>query len=217
MAQSGAWSQILNYFELPDTFTQPTGQQQPTVLALSQYYNVLLGPFEDMYKKNRERDRAMAARNQAAQAAQMAGAAGRPAGMGGMSGTFPPVGSLPAITGQGGLGMMGQSVGGGPAQPTDASFGGINGVPFSGPQGPSMPQHQMPNNVNGIQEVGDMARINGVASTPSQGSDLHGPAGEQDAESRKRKLEETEDGKRVKHLKSGEHIPLFVPASHREN
>ena len=68
-----------------------------------------------------------------------------------------------------------------------------------------MPQHQMPNNVNGMQEGPDMARINGVAPTPSQVSDLNGAAAEQDAENRKRKLEEMEDGKRVKHLKSGEH------------
>ncbi|KAJ3529358.1 hypothetical protein NM688_g7866 [Phlebia brevispora] len=203
LTQTSGWGHLLSHFDLPEQFTQPNGQQQPTALALQQYYNVLLGPFEEIYRKNMVRERAAAAaRNQAA---QMPGSQSRPASMGGMPGTFPPVGTLPAISGHNGLGMMGQPVGGGPVQSTDPSFGGMNAVPFSGPQGPSISQHQMANNMNNVQGLPDMGALNGIAPSTSQTSDMNGSSSEQDVEGRKRKLEEADEGKRAKH-KSGKSI-----------
>lgn len=124
------------------------------------------------------------------------------------------MGTLPAISGHNGLGMMGQPMGGGPAQSTDPSFGGINGVPFSGSQVPPMSQHQVAGSMNGIQSGPDMAALNGIVPTASQAAELNASTSEQDLESRKRKLEDGEEGKRVKH-KSGDLIfPIPVSREH---
>ena len=199
--QSGTWVQLLPHFDLPEQYIQANGQPQMTHLVLQQYYTVLLAPFEEAWKKNMARS-LQAARNQQ-QASQLAGAQGRQ-----VQGNFPAVGSLPAMQGQNGLGMMGQPGGGSPAQPADPSFGAMNGMQFSNSQGPSMPQHQMQQNINGAQELAEMARLNGLAPSTSQSSDLNGAATEQE-EGRKRKLEEADDGKRAKH-KSGGTISSFV-------
>ncbi|KAF7791953.1 hypothetical protein EIP86_002979 [Pleurotus ostreatoroseus] len=203
--QINGWSHVLSHFDLPEYFIQPNGTQQPTAAQLQNYYSMLLSPFEEVYRKNMAqniaRERAMAAaRNQAA---QMPGTPSRPGSMSGMSGTFPPVGTLPAVTGHSGLDMMGQPVGGGPAQSTDTSFGGLNASSFSGSQVPGMPQHPMANNMNNLQGVPDLAALNGIAASTSQASDINGAVPEQEADGRKRKLEEVEEGKRAKH-KSGD-------------
>ena len=205
LSQTGSWPQVLAAFDLPDQYVQPNGQQAQTIPSLQQYYSVLLGPFEEVYRKN---NLMRAARNQTA---QISAGQGRP----GMSGTFPPVGTLPAITGQNGLGMMGQTGGGGSAQNADASFGGMNGVSFSGSQGSSMQQHhQIPNNMNAVQEVQDMARLNGIMPASGQPIELNEFALEQDADNRKRKLEDAEDGKRVKHKSSEYFLPYPLSREH---
>ena len=60
----------------------------------------------------------------------------------------------------------------------------------------------MPNNMNGVQDVPDMARMNGMVNSASAGAELNGAAAEHDGDNRKRKLEDVEDVKRVKHRSS---------------
>lgn len=104
---------------------------------------------------------------------------------------------------------MGQPVGGGPAQSTDASFGGINSGSFSGSQVPGISQHPMANAMNNIQPVSDLATLNGMTASTSQASDINGAVSEQETDGRKRKLEDTEEGKRAKH-KSGNSNLIFL-------
>lgn len=95
--QINGWSHILSHFDLPEQFMHSNAQPQPTALALQQYYSLLLGPFEDIYRKNIARERAAAAaRNQAG---QMPGTPSRPGSMSGVPGGFPLVGTSPVVDG----------------------------------------------------------------------------------------------------------------------
>ncbi|THH02915.1 hypothetical protein EW026_g62 [Hermanssonia centrifuga] len=226
LSQQVMWGQLLPQFDLPEQYMQPNGQPQSSAVALERYYSRLIGPFEEMYRKNIYRDRAMqAARNQPGAPGTNQG---RPPGM---TGTFPPVGSLPAVSGNNGLGMMGQPITGGSALPTEVSLGGIGGPQFPASQMISQAAHmsqQQP--ISGMSGTPDSrvdvagtdslsaARqdVMGIISSASQDSELNGTASEQDVDGRKRKMEEGDEanGKRVRH-KTGESSDLrsSVPPS----
>lgn len=200
------------HLDLPDQFIQPNGQPQSTANVLQHYYVQLLGPFEEAYRKS---TRPPQGRPQ--QGFPMPGAGqGRPAGMSGMPGTFPPVGTLPAVNGINDSGMMGQPMGGGNLQVPDIPQGGMN-VPFAG-QGQMQTRHgaqQLPNGLsNNLDNPSfNMRRpdANGISATPSL-SELNGSA-DMDAEGRKRKLDEGDEinGKRVRQKTGDRFFRTSVP------
>lgn len=167
----------------------PSGQMQSTASTLQHYYMQLLGPFEEAYRKNQMRDpQRMQGRPQPG-FPMPGGAQGRPPSMGGMPGTFPPVGSLPATNGVNGLDMMGQPMGGGNLQVPDLPAGGLN-VPFATGQAQISQRHgsqpPIPNGLHPMTATASMSDLNGAGSV-----DL-------DMEGRKRKIEETDEGKRAR-------------------
>lgn len=56
ITRQNTWHQLLKQFDLPETTSvpQPNGQQaiQPVARVLQQYYQVILGNFEELYRKN---------------------------------------------------------------------------------------------------------------------------------------------------------------------
>lgn len=164
---------------------------------MQHYYIRILGPFEEMYRKSARQPQGMQGRPQAGFPMPGAGQ-GNPAAMNGIPGTFPPVGSLPAMNGHNDLGMMVQPINGGNIQVPDMSAGGVS-VPFAGQ--PQLPTRQQPpnglmsglNGTNGISATGSMSELN-----------VPGP-GDVDADARKRKMEDSEElnGKRARQ-KTGE-------------
>ncbi|GJE86009.1 ARID/BRIGHT DNA binding domain-containing protein [Phanerochaete sordida] len=187
--QQGMWGQLLQSLDLPEQHMSPSGQMQSTASTLQHYYMQLLGPFEEAYRKNQMRDpQRMQGRPQPG-FPMPGGAQGRPPSMGGMPGTFPPVGSLPATNGVNGLDMMGQPMGGGNLQVPDLPAGGLN-VPFATGQAQISQRHgsqpPIPNGLHPMTATASMSDLNGAGSV-----DL-------DMEGRKRKIEETDEGKRAR-------------------
>ena len=129
--------------------------------------------------------------------------------MPGMSGTFPPVGTLPAVNGTNDSGMMGQPMTGNMQVP-DLPPTGMN-VPFAGQNqiqtrhGAQQLPNGMGNNMDGIPFNMRRPDANGISATPSL-SDING-AVDMDAEGRKRKMEESDEvnGKRARQ-KTGDHF-----------
>lgn len=190
LSQQGLWGQLLQHLDLPEQHLSPNGQPQSTASTLQHYYMQLLGPFEEAYRKNQMRDQ-QRMQNRAQPGFPMPGGGGqaRPPSMGGMPGTFPPVGTLPAMSGVSGLDMMGQTMGGGNLQVPDLPAGGMN-VPFATGQAQIPQRHSsqppIPNGLNPMTATASLSDLNGAASV-----DL-------DLEGRKRKIEETDEGKRAR-------------------
>lgn len=199
------WGQVLPHLDLPEQFLGSNGQPQSTAGILQHYFVQLLGPFEEVYRKNQ---RGHPGRPQ--QGFPMPGAGqGRPGGMPGMPGTFPPVGTLPAVHGTNNSGMMGQPMAGNMQVP-DLPQAGMN-IPFAG-QGQMQTRHaaqQLPNgmgnNMDGTPFSTRRPDAIGISATPSL-SDLNGTV-DIDAEGRKRKMEEGDEvnGKRARQ-KTGDHF-----------
>jgi SWI/SNF chromatin-remodeling complex subunit SWI1 len=201
------WGQLLSHLDLPEQYMQPNGQPQPTALTLRYYYNNIIGPFEEAYRKNMAREQQRALQNRAQGAMPMASGGQPRPGMGPVSGTFPPVGTLPAMSGSSSPGMMGQPTMGNALQPTDASLGGINGMPFP----PSQALNQTPQgaqlSVNGMTGTPDIRALGSLdasmpdgVSMPMPGPVMNGSVPELEGDGRKRKVEELEEvnGKRAR-------------------
>ncbi|EKM60949.1 uncharacterized protein PHACADRAFT_83217 [Phanerochaete carnosa HHB-10118-sp] len=189
LSQQGLWGQLLQHLDLPDQHMSTNGQPQSTANTLQHYYMQLLGPFEEAYRKNQMRDQQrMQGRAQPGFPMPVAAQA-RPPSMGGMPGTFPPVGTLPAMGGVNGLDVMGQPMGGGNLQVPDLPASGLN-MPFATGQVQSPQRHgsqpPIPNGLNPMTATASMSDLNGAGSV-----DL-------DMEGRKRKIEETDEGKRAR-------------------
>ena len=206
------WVQLLPHFDLPEQFIQPTGQPQSTANVLQHYYVQLLGPFEEAYRKS-----ARGPQGRPQPSFPMPGAGqGRPGSVGGMPGTFPPVGTLPAVNGINDSGMVEQPMGSGTLQVQDLSQGGMN-VPFTGQSqiptrhGPPQLPNGLSNNLDGAAFNMRRPDANGISATSSM-SELNGPT-DMDADVRKRKMEEGDEanGKRARQ-KTGDHF-LRVSAS----
>jgi hypothetical protein len=53
VSNANGWGSILHHFDLPEEFPQMQANNSASVaLMLSQYYMVILHPFEELYKKN---------------------------------------------------------------------------------------------------------------------------------------------------------------------
>lgn len=205
LSQQNMWGQVLPHLDLPEQFLGSNGQPQSTAGILQHYFVQLLGPFEEVYRKNQ---RGHPGRPQ--QGFPMPGAGqGRPGGMPGMPGTFPPVGTLPAVHGTNNSGMMGQPMAGNMQVP-DLPQAGMN-IPFAG-QGQMQTRHAAQQLPNGMGNNMDGTPFNtrrpdaiGISATPSL-SDLNGTV-DIDAEGRKRKMEEGDEvnGKRARQ-KTGDHF-----------
>jgi SWI/SNF chromatin-remodeling complex subunit SWI1 len=198
--QQGMWGQLLPHLDLPEQMLGPNGQVQSTAQVLQQYYVQLLSPFEEAYRKN-SRDQRMQGRPQAGFPMPGAGQ-----GRSTIPGTFPPVGNLPAMTGNHDPGMLGQPMGGSNMQVPDMPAGGMN-VPFANgpvplPQRPG--SQQMPNGLNGNLDATafNMPRsgTNGLPSEASVSELSASSSGDLDVEGRKRKMEEGDEanGKRAR-------------------
>ena len=200
---------MLPQFDLPDQFLQANGQPQSTAVALRHYYNNIIGPFEDAYRKNMAREQQQRALQQGRAQGGMPISGGGPprSSMGPMSGTFPPVGTLPAMNGNTGSGMMGQHTAGNALQPTDTPLGGISGMQLPGSQGiVQTPQSsQLP--MNGMGGAPDMRALGSMDATGLDGMNSpltafgsHGTMSEVEVDGRKRKVEELDDpnSKRVR-------------------
>lgn len=193
----GMWGQLLPHLDLPDQFMQPNGQPQATAAALRHYYNNIIGPFEEAYRKNMAREQQQRAHQGRAQGGMpMAGGGqGRPA-MSGIAGTFPPVGTLPAMNGSNNSGMMAQTAAANALQPPDASsLGGINGVQSFGSQ--ALPQTQQisqlpPNGINGALDARSLGSMDGTGIALST-TDSNGSVTDLDGDGRKRKMDEGEE------------------------
>lgn len=193
---------MLHPFDLPEQFMQSNGQPQATAVALRHYYNNIIGPFEDAYRKNMAREQQQRALQQGRAQGGMPMPGGGPPrpSMGPMSGTFPPVGTLPAMNGNSGSGMMVQPTAGNALQPTDTPLGGISGMQFAGSQGlPQAPQgSQLPvGGMNGTPDMRglgsmDMTNLDGI-NLPMTASGSTGPVEIVEADGRKRKVEDLED------------------------
>lgn len=196
------WGQFVAHLDLPEQHIQPNGQPQPTAMALQQHYNAICGPFEEAYRKNmREQQRGMPGRPQGG--LPMPGGQGRT--LSGMPGTFPPVGTLPAVNGVGNSGMMVQ-----PANANslghDNSLGGMNGVNL--PINQSMSAAQLPPNVmGGVQDPRTLGSMDGAALGPRRSESLGiavsnsmGDGVDVEMDGRKRKMDDMEDptGKRAR-------------------
>ncbi|KAI0704912.1 hypothetical protein BC835DRAFT_1315745 [Cytidiella melzeri] len=199
--EQGMWPQLLPHFDLPEQFMQPNGKAQATAAALRHYYNAIIGPFEDLYRKDgpaREQQRALQ-QSRIPGGMPMPGVSQPRTNMPGMSGPIPPVGTLPAMGGNTSSGMMGQPTAGSALQPTDISLGGMQfsqGLAQSS-QGPLMPVNSAPDS----RALGSMdaTGTEGI-SIPMATSGSSGSVSESEADGRKRKVEELEErnGKRAR-------------------
>ncbi|KAI0348643.1 hypothetical protein BDW22DRAFT_1404472 [Trametopsis cervina] len=206
--EQGMWGQVLPHFDLPEQFLQSNGAAQSTAAALRHYYNSIIGPFEEAYRKNM-REQQQRALQQGRPQGGVPMSAGVPSrsGPNPMTGTFPPVGTLPAMNGNSSSGMLGQATAGNALQPTDTSLGGMNGVPFAASQGLAQTPHGSQLPTNGMSVAPDVRSL-GPMDIPSQdGSSIAVTASgsnssvpELEGDGRKRKVDELEDasGKRVR-------------------
>lgn len=226
LSQAGLWGTILPPLDLPEQFMHSSGQPQSTAATLQHYFLQLLGPFEEVYLRKGGRD---AQRMQAARPQQgfpmSAPVQGRSGSMSGMPGTFPPVGTLPAVNGNSNSARVGQQMGGaGSLQVPDMPAQGMNNLPFANGQ-PQLPMRngaqQMPNGLGGGSLDGapfNMRRpdANSISATPSL-SDLNGAAPvDADTDGRKRKMEDGEEpnGKRARQ-KTGKSFSWLLSANGR--
>ncbi len=84
------WTQVAHLLELPEQIQQQNGQVQSIAPVLNQHYNLLIGPFEEAYRRNvrdQQQRSALAARGQPGMPLSTQG---RPEGIPGMPGSVPP-------------------------------------------------------------------------------------------------------------------------------
>ena len=210
MTQQNAWPQLLPQFDLPEYLPAPTPNgQRATSAILASYYNAIIQPFEEAYRRNVQ---------DANRKAMMA--AGRPPGAPVVPNNPPnmlsqtPSSALPGTSSQlsgsvnNMMGLLNQSVSGG--QSASVSITGSPPASQTLPQSPH-PQHGVPNTslsgTHGFSEsLAGHSLVPALSSTtigsiPSSASNEHH---EQDAPGTKRRFESEElDGKRTK-LKTGE-------------
>ncbi|KAI8995524.1 hypothetical protein BD414DRAFT_479785 [Trametes punicea] len=226
VSQKGAWPLVMQQFDLPEAMPAPNNpaELQPTAAVLERYYNALLGPFEEAYRKNMmehsQRAAIAAGRMPGAQQGQMNPQA-RPGGLPGMPGQN----ALPAGGGSGGvaagMNMMpqpsnaGQSMDGSisgqfrPAQAISTPFQPPNSVAAGGSG--MMPANGAPPPLPGINANGmPVAKMQQGGFPAMPGS--AGPNGsgdlEHDLESRKRKMQEAveSEAKRVRQKTGGSDV-----------
>lgn len=95
LSQRGAWGQVCHQFDLPETIAPSTASgEQPVAPVLERYYTAILGPFEEMYRKN-----AMEQAARASMAAQGRVPQAGPQQMGGQSGRAGSIMGMPGMNG----------------------------------------------------------------------------------------------------------------------
>ena len=212
VTQQNAWSQLLPHFDLPDYLPapMPNGQRSTSVI-LASYYNAIIQPFEEVYRRNVQ---------DANRKAMMT--TGRPHGASVVPNNPPnmpsqtPSSALPGTSSQlpgsvnNMMGLLNQSVSGGQSTSVSITGSPTASVPQILPQSPH-PQHGVPNtSLSGTHGFSDsltghslMPPLSGTTIGPlpsSAGNEYH----EQDAPGMKRRFESEElDGKRTK-LRIGE-------------
>ncbi|OCH96516.1 hypothetical protein OBBRIDRAFT_765320 [Obba rivulosa] len=222
ITQSNMWHNLLPHLDLPEQLPNPhPNGQHSTAAVLAQYYKVLIGPFEEAYRKNYDPRATMAGRPPSGpQGMPMAGSPQRPGSMSGMPGAFPPNGAIPGPMGST-PSMMG--MGPTPSQSLDPLAASASGS-FTTPNlshTPQIPQHAMGNGSHitpdarqGMQSTLSESLLGGPSISRSQsvGGYPFPPAasdasldGDQDSESRKRKMRvsEEQDSKRARQKTGG--------------
>ncbi|KAG9314493.1 hypothetical protein JVU11DRAFT_5290 [Chiua virens] len=219
ITQQNAWSQLLPQFDLPDYLPvpMPNGQQSTSVL-LASYYNAIIQPFEEVYRRNLQDTNRKTMMS-----------AGRPTGASAVPNNpsnIPPQPPNPALQGPSQLsssvnnmmGLLNQSVSG---QSTSISITGSPNATTSQPlpQSPH-PQHVLPNaSLSGTHGFSDS--LAGHSLVPPLNSTTIGllpsstgsEPNEQDAPGTKRRLESEElDGKRAKLKTGGTELPDVLPS-----
>ncbi|KAG8219929.1 hypothetical protein J3R82DRAFT_927 [Butyriboletus roseoflavus] len=204
VTQQNAWSQLLPHFDLPEYHLAPMPiGQRATSAILAHYYNAIIQPFEEVYRRNVQDTNRKAMMT-----------TGRPPGAPVAPNNPPqtPSSALPGPSSQlsgsvnNMMGLLNQSVSGG--QNTSVSITGSPTAPASQilPQSPH-PQHGVPHtSLSGTHGFSDSLTGHSLvpplssssssgALTSSAGSEHH----EQDAPGMKRRFESEElDGKRAK-------------------
>ncbi|KAL4243558.1 hypothetical protein ABKN59_001121 [Abortiporus biennis] len=184
LTMQNMWGQLLPHLDLPEQYTQPNGQLQMTAMALQNHYNMLVAPFEEVYRKNfqqQQQQRAMMASRVAPGTSQLPSQPG-------MSGSFSQLQRTPSHPN---IGMTGMAP---PIpvsqQPVPTGINGMNSA-----AGQSM----VP--LNSTDSVAGSSNAPGFLATGN--ADLNN--GDVDQESGKRKLRDSEemDGKRVRQKTSG--------------
>lgn len=215
VTQQGAWGQLVANFGLPEqtTILQPNGQQsvQSVARVLQNYYQVILGKFEEVYKKN------VSEQQRKALSGQMRPGDPQPSPARMVAGSQ-QAGSQPSQQSAGGgegnvMGMMGQPIS--ISQSSGASANSATPFPLQPiPQSPQL--HQLPGTPS-MQSIAP--NISGADGILPQSSITEYPAQatpkvmldhEQEGLSHKRKLEAEEDDAKRARQKTGKNQQLFV-------
>ncbi|CAL1696053.1 unnamed protein product [Somion occarium] len=188
--RDGLWPQIVRHLDLPEQLMHPSGHQQSITQTLQNVYNMMIGPFEEAYRKNMVREQqqraAMMARAQSSGMPMLG--QGRPDGMP----AFPPpmnalqrTGSNPNLS----LGGVGMPMAGPSSQPDTLNNVGTGQFP---PRADPMASAGL---------SGTAAFPNFPGSVSATGSDFDS----QDPDGRKRKMRESEeaDSKRARQKTNG--------------
>ena len=210
MQQHGLWPAILRQLDLPDQFPEPQSHQA-VAPVLARYYMLIVGPFEEAYRKNLREQQMRAAAQQGGQ--QMPGNAqgGMPDGMAGASN----MGAMPGTDAGMNMSSMGPSMASGSSQMLDTAA--PNQIsPTNASHTPQLAQHSPVAALNGASGMSASSSLpqHMTRSTSSLGpnaivgQELNGVDADQDANGRKRKLGEAEESdlKRVRQKTGASYI-----------
>ncbi|EMD41777.1 hypothetical protein CERSUDRAFT_110346 [Gelatoporia subvermispora B] len=198
VTQQNMWNIFLPQFDLPEYLP---GSQQSTALALAHYFKAIVGPFEEVYRKNFHNHGSGPMHGRTPSGPQGMSMSGSPQRPSGMPGTYSPNGAIPGAVGNN-QSMMGM---GSASHGLDSLGAGANG-PFNTPNmshTPQIPQLGMPNGSRMTPEARP-----GMPSSMSDtllGAPSISRSHSSDPESRKRKMRESEeiDPKRVRQKTAG--------------
>jgi SWI/SNF chromatin-remodeling complex subunit SWI1 len=182
---------------------------QPVARVLQHYYQVILGNFEELYRKNvvEQQRKALLMRSGAAPQAPGGGIGQTPQQAGGVNGNLQP-GQQDTAGVTNGMGMIGQPISS--AQPSGVPTNSGSTFPL---QPPPQSDHQRqpsatPSMLGGISNDGTPNQTS-IGGYPAQAAVKIASETEQDGLTNKRKLESEEvDIKRARQ-KTGQH-PLFI-------
>ncbi|KAH9937577.1 uncharacterized protein B0H18DRAFT_1113394 [Fomitopsis serialis] len=186
--QQGLWPVVLRQLDLPEHFPEPQQHGQPVAPIVARYYMMIVGPFEEAYRRNMREQQMRAAAQQGPAADGLPG----PSNMSTMPG-------MPADTSMN-MGAMGPSMSSGSSQMLDSAA--PNQIsPTNVSHTPQLAQHSP---VAGLNAAAGMSTSSSLTqhmtrSTSSLGpssivgQELNGADADQEANSRKRKLGEAED------------------------
>ena len=212
MQQHNLWPAVLRQLDLPDQFPEPQPHGQAVAPILARYYMLIVGPFEEAYRKNLREQQMRAA---AQQGGQMPGNAqgGMPDGMAGA----PNMGALPGMSADTSMNMsgMGPSMASGSSQMLDTAV--PNQIsPTNASHTPQLAQHSPVAALNGASGMSASSSLpqHMTRSTSSLGpnaivgQELNGVDADPDANGRKRKLGEAEESdlKRVRQKTGASYI-----------